>query len=816
MKTLFQDLRYGLRTLLKSPGFTLIAVLSLGLGIGANSAVFSLVDAVLLRPLPVEQPDRLVALTTSDNHEVYPHGLSYLDYLDYRDHTEAFSGMTAFSPIQLSISSGGESRMALGYMVSGNFFSVLGVSAALGRTFLPEEDLTPGSHPVAVIGYGLWQQRFGADPDLPGKTVMLNGHPFTVIGVAPKDFRGVEVIATPDVWVPMMMHAQAAPGSPRLLDDRESHNFRVWARLKTEVSFDEAQAAVSVQARQLEEAYPATNKGVNVNLYPQWEARFEPGTGGVLTLASAMLMAVAALVLLIACANLANLLLSKAIARRREIAIRLALGASRWRLVRQLMTEGLLLSLMGGAVAAIIALWATEALSSIRPSPDLPLSLDVRLDGRVLAFTVLVALLSVTLFALVPALQASKANLVPALKGEEIRKRRRFNLQGALVVVQVSLSLVLLIGAGLFLATLNNAEAMDLGLRKHDTLLASLDLDLHGYDKGRGEAFHRDLIQRVEGLPGVRSASLAAPVPLDFSSGVENVLIEGREITSDREETGVMVSTVGLKYFETIGTPLVEGRDFTAQDDDASTRVAIVNETMARRFWPGQTALGKRFRFNSLDGPPIEIIGVAHDGKYRQYFEDPRPYLYIPLLQDYRGGVTLVIHTEADAASLTAAVRREVASLDPSLPLFGAKTIEEHLEGRTFIGTALLTSFLGLFGLLGLTLGAIGIYGVISYSVSRRTREIGIRQALGAQPGAVMKLVIWQGMKLALMGIAMGLLAAFAVTRFLSSFLFGVSATDPLTFAVITLLLAAVAFLACFIPARRAMKVDPMKALRYE
>jgi putative ABC transport system permease protein len=816
---LWQDLRYGARMLMKQPGFALVAVITLALGIGANSAIFSLIDAVLLRPLPVTQPERLVALTTSDHHDSYPHGLSYLDYEDFSKHNEAFSGVVAYTPLPLSVTSGDRSERAWGVMVSGNYFSMLGVRAVVGRVLQPDDAQPAGGQATVVLSHGAWKRRFGADPQVVGRSVTLNGHTFKVVGVAPPEFKGLNPIVVPELWVPLSMHTQLIPGSENWLEAREAHVFRVWARLKPGASFEQAQTAVALQAKQLEQTYPATNRGVSVRLYPQWEARLEPGTGGVMASASGLLMAVAGSVLLIACANIANLLLARSAVRRREMAVRQAVGASRGRLIRQLLTESLLVALLGAVVAALFAFWAADLIGAIKPPSDIPFALDARLDSRALGFNALIALLAVAIFGLAPALNASKTDLATALKGEEIllaRRRRRLNLSRLLVVAQVAISLALLLCAGLFLRTFRNAQKADFGLRSKDVLLASLDLDLNGYDASRGRELYRELITRIRSLPSVKSLSMVNNVPLDFSSSYENVVIEGRELSRENEKIGMISSVVGSDYFATIGTPLLRGRDFMPQDDESRPGVVIINETMARRFWPNEDAIGKGIRLDSRDNPPLEVIGVAKDGKYRNYFEAPQPCLFLPWSQRYRGGMTMVLHTSAEVPTVTAALRREVAALDPNLPLFGMKTMEEHIQGRAMMGPRLAATLLSAFGLIGSLLAAVGLYGLMAYAVTHRTREIGIRMALGARRRDVLKLVIGQGMWLVFVGLMIGLLASLAITRLMESLLFGVSPTDLATFVVGALSLAFVALLACWIPARRAAKVDPMIALRCE
>jgi len=805
--------------LMKQPGFALVAVITLALGIGANSAIFSLIDAALLRPLPVAQPDRLVALTSIDHHDSYPHGLSYLDYEDFNKYNEAFSGVVAYTPLPLSVTSGDRSERAWGMMVSGNYFSMLGVRPAVGRVLLPDDAQPAGGQATVVLSHGAWQRRFGADPQVVGRSVTLNGHSFKVVGVAPPEFKGLNPIVVPELWVPLSMRAQLIPGSENWLEARDAHFFRVWARLRPGVNFEQAQTAVALRAKQLEQAYPATNRGVNVRLYPQWEARIEPGTGGVMASASGLLMAVAGSVLLIACANIANLLLARSAVRRREMAVRQAMGASRWRLIRQLLTESFLIALLGAVVAALFAFWAADFIDAIKPPSDIPFALDARLDSRALGFNALIALLAVAIFGLAPALNASKSDLAAAIKGEEsllARRRRRFNLSRLLIVAQVAISLALLLCAGLFLRTFRNAQKADFGLRSKDVLLASLDLDLNGYDSSRGREFYRELITRLRSLPSVKSLSMVNYVPLDFSSSSENVVIEGRELSRENEKIGMISSVVGSDYFATIGTPLLRGRDFTPQDDGSRPGVVIINETMARRFWPTEDAIGKRIRLDSRDKPPLEVIGVAKDGKYRNYFEPPQPCLFLPWSQRYRGGMTMVLRASAEVTTVTAALRREVAALDSSLPLFDVKTMEEHIQGRAMMGPRLAATLLSAFGLIGSLLAAVGLYGLMAYAVTHRTHEIGLRMALGARRRDVLKLVIGQGMRLVFIGMMIGLLVSLALTRLMKSLLFEVSPTDLSTFVAGALSLTFVALFACWLPARRATRVDPMVALKCE
>ena len=816
MEALWQDLRYGWRGLRANLGFTLVAVLSLALGVGANTAVFSLVDAVLLRPLPVERPDQLIALTTVDHHgDGYPHGLSYADLTDYRKMDNVFAGLAVFAPVPLSLTSGGASERVWGVIAAGNYFELLGVKPILGRAFRPDDDRAPGASPVAVISHGFWQRRFGADPGAVGRTVSLNGHAFTIVGIAPEGFVGTEVIFAPDVWVPVMMHGEVLPGSDNLLTTRPAHNFRALGRLRPGVSLAQAQAAADVTAGQLEQAYPATNKGVRLRLFPQREARIEAGMGQTLALMAGVIMAVVGLVLLISCTNVANLLLARAATRRKEIGIRLALGAGRWRLVRLLLVESVLLALLGGGAGALVAFWGVDLLQGFRPPTDIPFLLALRLDTRVLGYTFALSLVTGVVFGLAPALQASRPDLVGALKGEAAavgRGARRYRLRDLLVVAQLALSLLLLICAGLFLKSLQGARRVDPGFNPDRALTMSVDLSRQGYDEARGREFFRRSAERVEALPGVESASWASPLPLSFSSEGADVVIEGFVPRPDQDRVGIMMSTVGLKYFQTLGTPLLDGRDFSAEDREGKPGVVIVNETMARRYWPGRGALGRRLSLSGAQGPYLEVVGVARDGKYRQLGEEPRPYMFLPLLQNYRGEATLVVRGAGELAG----VRREVQALDSNLAIFDVKTLAEHVAGRALLGPRMGATLLAIFGLVGLLLAAAGIYGVISYTVTQRTREIGVRMALGARAPDVLRMVLAQGGQFVFAGIALGMVAAVALTRVLASLLYGVSSTDPAIFFGVSLLLAGVALLACLLPARRAAKVDPLVALRQE
>jgi len=816
METLWQDVRFGFRILFKSPAFTLVAALSLALGIGANTAVFSIINASLLKPLPVEEPGRLVSLFTTDTKNPGNLPTSHLNYVDYRDQNQVFSGLLAYTFTQVSLTRGETTEPVFGLVVSGNYFDVLGVKAAMGRTFMPHEDKTPGAHPVAVLSHGLWQRSFGGDPNLVGKTISLNRHDFTVVGIVPEGFTGTDLGPGPDLWVPMMMHNQTQPGFD-WYDTRRGLFLNMVGRLNPGVSVSQAQASLKIFAGQLAQSYPRDNEGRSAKVIPLLQARIDPDGSGQLLLASGVMMGVVALVLLIACANIANLLLARASDRRKEIAMRLALGAGRARLIRQLLTESLVLSSVGGVVGFLVAFWAKDLLRSFNPVGGGPNAPPIAtLNFRVLGFTLLVSLLSGVIFGLAPALQASKPDLVLTLKGETPATSRRafgFNLRKALVVIQVALSLVSLISAGLFVRSLRNAQAINPGFVTDNILLAGFNLGREGMAKPQGVNFQRQLAERVAVAPGVQAVTIASNRP--FGGGLmRSVFLEGQAPMPNGRGVLVQLNNVGLRFFETLGIPLLQGRDFSEQDGEGAPQVVIINETMARRFWPNQDAIGKRFKFFGEEFYR-EVVGVARDTKYNGLTEANTPFIYVPLLQNYSGAGTLHVRATGDAAQITAAVRGVVKELAPNVPLLNVQTLSDRVD-QSLNGQRSQTRLLAFFGLLALLLSSIGIYGVMAYSVAQRTREIGIRMALGARSQNVLSLVVRQGMALVIGGVALGLIGAFAVMRLIGSLLFGVGAADPATFVAASLLLVGVAALAGYLPARRATKVDPLIALRHD
>jgi macrolide transport system ATP-binding/permease protein len=813
MEGLLRDARISLRRLRKAPGFTLIAVLSLGLGIGANTAVFSFVNTVLMRPLPVESPERLVSVNnTAEKKDVtlFP-TLSYPAYRDYRDRNDVLEGLIAYRLSPVSLSHDGVNERLWGYLATGNYFETLGVKPHLGRLFTPKDDITPSAHPVAVITHACWLKRFAGAPNVVGKDVRINGRNFTIIGVAAQNFRGTELSYSPDMWFPMMMLPEIEPGT-NTLEDRKSEGLLVQGRLKPGVHLAQAQSALKIIASQLAREYPVFNEGKTITLSaPGLLGSFMRGT--IIGFAGA-LMAVAGLVLLLACTNLASLLLARSTERRKEIAIRLAIGANRWGLVRQLLTESVLVASMGGVFGLLLAYWAVNALTLFKPPMDVPLSTELYIDWRVLLFTIGTSALTGAAIGLIPALQSTKPDLIPALKDDASAGGScRSWLRSGLVVLQVSLSLVLLICGGLVLRSLHRAQFLNPGFVQSNAIKMSFDLELQGYDDARSKDFQRRLLDRTRSLPSVRYAGLADFVPLSMNIFNSEIHIEGRPQALGADVPQSMVGSASAGFLQALGVNLLQGRDFTEQDDEAKPRVAIVNETFARRFWPNEAPIGKRLSFKGPQGPWSEVIGVIQDGKYFSLAENATPLVYTSLKQGDSSYLTLIVRTLGDPQGVIPAVRREIYQLDATLPVFNVQTMVEHMNPPLFPMRVAATMLTG-FGLLALTLAAIGILGVISYVVSQRTREIGIRIALGADPSRVFRLVVGDGLFLTAIGIVLGLAFAFVITRLLSSMLYDVSTIDPLTFGVVLLLLGSVAFLACSVPAYKAMKVDPISALQ--
>jgi predicted permease len=817
MRTLFQDLRYGMRMLWKTPAFTLVAAVSLALGIGVNTAIFSLVNALLIKPVPVVREQGSIMWLRAP--------ASYPDYLDYREQAQGFEGMAAVTGTsEFSLNRGGEPELVKGEFVTTNYFDVLGVGAALGRTFSAEEGRTPV--PVAVVSRHFWRTRFDSDPGLVGRQISLNGLGFTVVGVAPENFIGTEVGLDRELWVPLSMRQTLNPpdavgdvgGGEERFTDRQNHWLEVFARLKDGVSREQAEAGLTGIAKRLAETYEGKANAETLRRVQllRMSGGMDPSDREEVVPLAGLVMAVVTLVLLIACANIASLLVARAAVRRRETAIRQALGASRPRLIRQWLTESVLLGIIGGAAGLLLALWANDLLVSYARATPLA-ALDLRLDYRVLAFTLGVSVVTGIIFGLAPALQASRLDIVTALKSEDAARAgvRRSRLRAAFVTAQVTLSVVLLVGAGLFIRSLQSAHRIDPGFGVERALTVPLNPGLLRYKRAEGANFYRELLARVAAQPGVESASMMRFMPLGFSFAQRQVVAEGRSVEPGEEGTSVGFNVVGPGFLRTLETPLVRGRDFTDADREGSPGVAVINETLAATLWPGEDAVGKRLSFEGASGPFLEVVGVARDVKYRTLGERPRPYVYQPVFQSYQSKMTLVVRTSGEPRALAGAVREQLRALDPNLPVADVKTLGEQFDLSLFPARVAAWT-LGGFGLLALVLAAVGVYGVVSYSVAQRTREIGVRMALGARGADVLRLVLGEGLSVVGVGLALGLLLSLAATRVVAGFLYGVGATDPVTFAGVPVLLGAIALAAGYLPARRATKVDPMIALRHE
>jgi predicted permease len=816
MPQLLQDVRFGLRMLAKNPGFTAVAVLTLALGIGVNTAIFTVANSLLLRPLPVEQPDQLVAIFTTHKGDDTFNPNSYPDYSDLRDRNQVFSGVAAHFYWPMSLKTADRPEVVMGQVVTSNYFKVLGVSPFLGRAFLPEEGETSGSHPVAVLSYRAWKRGFNSDREIIGKKVLLNDYPFTVVGVTPKGFTGLTTAIGPEVWVPVTMIRQVVP-YPISLTDRHDSWLLIVARLKPGVSVAQAEAAARVLAANLEKEYPSS---------PDAEKTFslvESNRNRIGTLNTtdgvrrvfALLMMVVGVVLLIACFNVANLQLAKASGRQREIALRTSLGASRARILQQLLTESVLLSLLGGLGGLCVGAWAVDLLLAFRPPSVFPIELDLSPDWRVLTFTLLLSLLAGILFGLSPALQSTRSDQLAALREQTptlSRSRRKTRTQNALVVAQIALSLVLLVTAGLFARSLQHTLEVDPGFDPRHGLVVPVDLGFGQYSESAGREFERHLVDRVKALPGVQSAALAVDMPLGQLHLRGYVSIDGY-VPAPNEQMVIRRNVVGPEYFQTMGIPLLEGRGIDGRDTENSRPVAVINHAMAERYWPGQEPIGKTFENSGKDW---EVVGVIKDGKYDALNEAPQPYYCLPLSQtDYVKRLYLVVRTLGDPRSATLPILQLLQQLGPNLPPPRLLSLNQFME-ESVQNTAGPAQVVGAFGLLALVLAMVGVYGVMSYSVSQQTHELGIRIALGAHRNEILKLVLRRGLVVSLLGVGIGLAAASALSRVFAGFLYGVKAMDPVAFGVASLGLVLFALAACYIPARRATRVDPMVALRYE
>src|ERR1700674_247597 len=815
MTSFWKDIRYGLRVFAKAPGFAAIAILTLALGIGANTTIFSWINSTLLNPVPgLSNPSEVVSLTLSkpgDN----PFPLTYPDLEAMRDGQQSFTGITACNFAQMSLTGKGKPERIWGMVASANYFDVLGVRPILGRGFLPVEDEKPRGAPVAVISYRLWQTHFGANPNIVGQAIEINQEPYTIVGVTPAVFQGSQTGVRTEIWVPIMMEAQLNPLGD-LLHDHHQFWLLAFGRLKPGVVLEQAQEEMTLRLKREVKNYPEEHKGHDsVTVYPLWRNPF--GLNYFLSTLLPVLMSIAGLVLLLTCVNVANLMLVRSVGRRRELAIRMSLGGSRWRLVRQLLVESLMLALAGGVVALLITSWTAGTFMRFLPvTEDIPLALSIAADHTVLLAALVISVFTSVIFGILPALRSSGVAPVAVLKedtGSASGGLRKARLASGLVVAQISLSLLLLICAGLFIRSFLSAQQINPGFNPHNVLIASYDLFTAGFSDSSGAEFDRQLVAKLEALPGMQSVALSDRVPLGFGGGSTSVNPEGY-VSQANESMETQVAIITPNYFQTMQIPIVKGRDFTLQDTKRSQRAVIVNEAFVNRYWPHQEALGKQL-YSDLPREWFTVVGVARDIKVTGLNEKPTPFLYLSLYQVYQATMIISARVAADPLTFGKTVEKTIHELNVDLVVFDVTTLESREQIASF-PQRIAGTFVGAFGLLALVLAAVGIYGVTAYTTRQRTHEIGIRKALGASKDDILRLVLGHGLRLTLVGVGLGLAASFALTRYLSSLLLGVTSTDALTFSCVAILLCAVALFASFIPSRRAMRVDPMVALRYE
>ncbi len=812
MQTLMQDIRFSLRMLAKNPGFATIAIITLALGIGATTTIFSWIDSTLLNPIRGAAATRdLVSLMKGETSDSPTPPFSYLDYLDLRERNRSFSAILAYHDDYMSLTGGTKTERVYGALTSANYFDVLGVRPVLGRTFLPEEEQKPGGAPVVVIGYGLWQGHLGGDRSAIGRAIEINRQLYTIVGVAPPAFEGCKTGLRTDLWIPLVMVQTVWKWDP--IPRRDTSWLQLVGRLRPGVSRREARADLSLLMHRIVEEFPDSHRGPNqITIDPLWRSPF--GANVYLYRSLPMLLAMAVVLLLLACANVANLVVVRSIGRRREVAIRLAMGATRARLVRQFLAESLILALAAGGVAILFTTWSAGTFGAFIPPSNIPLALNGQVDVNVLLAAVFIAILAGVIFGILPALRTSRLAPVAVLKeeaGSVSGTLHKARLANALVVTQIALSLLLLISAGLFVRSLQNVERAELGFDPNHVLIASYELSPVGYSRVEGEDFHRQLLTKLQTLPGVESATLADWVPLSFEMLRETIEAEGY-VPRLHENLETRRAAVGPDYLQTLRIPLVVGRDFNWDDTEKSRPVAMVNQAFARRYWPGEDAIGKRVRLNDQW---LMVIGVVRNGKYHLLTTSTEPIVYIPLLQHYSQYAIVQARVSGDPLAFASELERTIGELNPNLPVFNVTSLKSSIRLAT-IFQRIAGTFMGTFGLLALLLAAVGIYGVIAYTTRQRTHEIGIRMALGAKRADVFRLVLGQGLGLTLVGLLIGLGVSLAVTRFLRAQLYGVTSTDTLTYAGVSALLCLVALAACFFPARRATRVQPMVALRHE
>ncbi|HKS80250.1 MAG TPA: ABC transporter permease [Candidatus Acidoferrales bacterium] len=808
MKSLWQDLRFGLRTLKKSPAFTFIAMLTLALGIGANSTIFSWISSTLLNPIPgARDAHQLVSVAKGEVDD-----FSYLDYRDLREESRSFTGLAASKMIPLDLSGTGHPVRIWGQLVSANFFEVLGVHPVLGRGFLPEDDTKPNGAPYAVISYRLWQTRFAGSESAVGRTLSLNKHPYTIVGVTDRFFQGSDTGLRADLWLPMMM-APELMSDPQRVQSRSEGWLELTGRLKPGVTAEQAQEELSLRMRRIVGQFPNAHQGNNdVIAAPLWRAPY--GANSRLSVLLPPLLAISAIVLLLACANVANLLLVRSLGRRREIAVRMSLGASRWRLARLMLMESLLLALGGGGSAILIASWTSGTFSNFIPPSDLPIALNMRVDRAVFLGTLAISFFACLIAGALPAFRSSALAPVDVLKedaGSISGGLHKARLTRGLVVAQIALSLSLLVSAGLFIRSIRRAQLFNPGFNASQVLLESFDLLPEGYAAAEGQAFDRELLAKLEATPGVETVSLSDWAPLSFSFSTTTLDPAGY-LPQPHESMDVLVANIAPNYFRTMQVPLLEGRDFTLQDKPDTQRVAIVNQALAQRYWPHENALGRRIHaYHDW----YTIVGISQSTDALKLGEAPRPFLYLPLFQEYSHREIIHARVAGDPLGFAATAERIVHELNADLPVYDVTSLAQQVQ-LSSIGFRVAGTFVGAFGLLALILAAVGIYGVISYSTRQRTREIGIRMALGAQADDVLRLVLSGGLRMTVLGLAIGLGVSVGLARYLRMLLFGVGATDPLAYTTVIVLLFVVAAAACYFPARRASRVSPLEALRHE
>jgi macrolide transport system ATP-binding/permease protein len=817
MGSLLQDIHYGMRTLRKNPGFTAVAILTLALGIGANTAIFSLVDAFLLRPLPVKDPQQITTLAYQLKGGQLINIFSVPDYRDIREQTgNVFSSLFTYQISLDGMSVNGKAERIVTCYVGGDFFSTLGIKPALGRFILPSEEETAA--PVLVLDYSYWMTRFGGDSQVVGKKISVNGHPVTVVGVAPEGFYGLFPLAEMQGYLPMGL-ATIAGNPSDFTTNRGFRNYFVFGRLRPAVSIKQAQASLDVVSQRLSQENPKDDKDLSIQVFPELRSRPNPDPKNTIVVISTLFLGLSLLVLLLACVNVGNILLVRATVREREMAIRAALGAGRIRLIRQLLTESILLAVCGGLAGIALGYWGSSSLGHVSLGTDLPVHLDFQFDWRVFEFAFAAALLTGIIVGIVPAIRASRGNLAQILhEGGRGLVGGRHRVRNALVVAQVAGSLMLLIIAGLFTRSLGEAQRTNLGFDPNHLVNFFMDPNEIGYNEAQGREFYKTLLARVRALPGVTSASTANSIPLGYVNNGDAVIVEGYELPAGQPTPVLVYNTISPDYFQTLGIPMLQGRVFTDADDQNTQFVAIVNDAMAKKYWPNEDPIGRYFKIGAEPGHSIRVVGVAKDARYQGMTGPINPYFYVPVSQHFAVNTfaALQVRTAAAPESMIPEVERVIQSMAPDMPVFDVKTMTEALDTLNglliFQIGAVLAAALGI---LGLILALVGVYGVISFAASQRTHEIGVRMALGAQRWDVLKMIFGQGLLIVGIGLAVGLAAVLAASRVMGQFLI-VSATDPLTYISVSAVLALVALLACYIPARRAMNVDPMVALRYE